>query len=172
MSHLLVPRQNWKYYNMKTELPMIKKKECGTCTKCCEGWLHATVRGHDMYPGKPCFFIEIGKGCKDYKNRPKEPCKSFSCSWLEIEEMPEKFKPENSGVIMHYKSNNGNPYFSITKAPNNPTIHFLSWAMIYARSRSANIFWNVDNNSYWVGNEEFINQMNEEYDAKNNLLEI
>jgi hypothetical protein len=86
--------------------------------------------------------------------------------------MPEKFKPENSGVIMHHKSNGGNPYFSINKAPNNPTIHFLSWAIIYARSRSINIVWHVDDNIYWVGNEKFINQMNKEFDSKNNSLQI
>jgi hypothetical protein len=141
----------------------MKKKECGTCTKCCEGWLHANIRGHDMYPGKPCFFVEIGKGCKDYKNRPKDPCKGFKCGWLHIEEMPEEFKPENSGVIMNYIPNNDNPYYSLNKAPNNPTVQLLSWAQIYCRSRNINILWYIDDQCWWIGNDEFGKQMSEEH---------
>ena len=134
-------------------------KECGTCTKCCEGWLVADIRGHSMSPGKPCFFVEIGKGCKDYENRPKEPCKNFVCGWIEIEDMPEEFRPEVSGAIMHFTENNGNPYLSLVKAPNNPTEQYLSWAIVYARSRGANMLWNIDDKSFWLGNEEFSKQM-------------
>lgn len=138
---------------------MVVKKECGTCTKCCEGWLSANIKGHDMYPGKPCFFVEIGKGCKDYENRPKEPCKIFSCGWTDIEDMPEEFRPEVSGVIMHFKENNGNPYIVLSKAPSNPTVQYLSWAIVFARSRNTNIFWFIDDRSWWLGNEEFCKQM-------------
>ncbi len=144
---------------MKTQLPMVVKKQCGTCTKCCEGWLHADIRGHKMYPGKPCFFVEIGKGCADYKNRPQEPCKSFTCGWIEIEDMPEEFRPEVSGVIMHFKPNNGNPYISLSKAPNNTTEQYLSWAIVYARSRDINIIWYIDDKSWWLGNDKFCKQM-------------
>jgi hypothetical protein len=112
-----------------------------------------------MSPGKPCFFVEIGKGCKDYKNRPKEPCKNFVCGWIEIEDMPEEFRPEVSGAIMHFTENNGNPYLSLVKAPNNPTEQYLSWAIVYARSRGANMLWNIDDKSFWLGNEEFSKQM-------------
>ena len=131
-------------------------KECGTCTKCCEGWLTADIKGHKMYPGKPCFFLEIGKGCTIYKNRPKDPCKGFQCGWTEIEDMPEEFKPEISGVIMHWKSEG---YWVISKAPDNPTSQFLSWAIIYARSRKQNILWNVDNRSWWIGDDDFCKNM-------------
>ena len=148
---------------MKTLLPMVVKKECGTCTKCCEGWLSANIKGHDMYPGKPCFFVEIGKGCNDYENRPKEPCKTFSCGWTDIEDMPEEFRPEVSGVIMHFKENNGNRYIRLAKAPNNPTEQYLSWAVIYARSRDINIIWYIDDKSWWLGNNEFCKQMELEH---------
>ena len=112
-----------------------------------------------MYAGKPCFFVEIGKGCTDYKNRPKDPCKTFNCGWIQIEDMPEKFRPEVSGVIMHFNENNGNPYIGLAKAPNNPTEQYLSWAIVYARSRDINIFWFIDDQSWWLGNKDFCNQM-------------
>jgi hypothetical protein len=134
-------------------------KECGSCTKCCEGWLKASIKGHDMYPGKPCFFVETDKGCTIYKDRPKDPCKDFSCSWLQIEDMPNDFKPEISGVIMHYKTNNGNPYFVISKAPNNPNENFLSWAISYAEKKNENILWFIEDKSFWIGNKDFCDQM-------------
>ena len=144
---------------MNTQSPMIVKKECGTCTKCCEGWLSADIKGHKMYPGKPCFFIEIGKGCTIYNDRPKDPCKDFICGWIQIEDMPEEFRPEVSGVIMDFKENNGNPYISLLKAPNNPTEQYLSWAIVYARSRGTNMLWYIDYKSWWLGNDEFCKQM-------------
>ncbi len=134
-------------------------RECGTCTKCCEGWLKGNIKGHEMYPGKPCFFVEIGKGCKDYENRPKEPCKSFECGWITIDEMPEEFKPSMSGVIMSRYENNGNPYIRINKAPNNPTEQYLSWAVVHAVSNKYNLLWAVDDKSWWIGNDKFLKQM-------------
>ena len=138
-------------------------KECGTCTKCCEGWLTANIKGHEMYPGKPCFFVEIGKGCKDYENRPKDPCKTFSCGWILIRDMPDNFKPSISGVIMYKNSNNGNPYISLVKAPNNPTEDLLFWAKSYAKFSNENILWHIDDRRYWAGTEDFCKQMEKEY---------
>ena len=137
----------------------IKKRECGTCTRCCEGWLLADIRGQRLFPGKPCIFVEIGKGCKDYENRPQEPCKRFACSWITIEDMPENFKPNISGVIMHMKDNNENPYIVLSKAPNNPTEQYLSWAVVYAKSKNMGIVWYVDDKSWWLGNDDFCKQM-------------
>jgi hypothetical protein len=148
---------------MKTELPMITKRECGTCTKCCEGWLTGNIKGHDMYPGKPCFFVEIGKGCKDYKNRPKNPCKNFLCGWRLIDDMPEEFKPEKTGVIVSLKKENDIEYMVLSKAPNNPTEQLLSWAIVFARLRNLNILWYIDDKSWWMGSEDFSKQMAEEH---------
>ena len=138
---------------------MITKKECGTCTKCCEGWLKAKIIEHDMYPGKPCFFIETGKGCTIYADRPKDPCKDFLCAWMKIEDMPDEFKPENCGVIMHYQQNDGNPYISITEAPLSPSAKYLSWALLYATNTHQNIIWSVDGVFWWLGNNDFCKQM-------------
>ena len=144
---------------MKTELPMITKRECGACTKCCEGYLIANIRGIPIGNGKPCMFVDIGKGCKDYENRPQDPCKSFECGWIAIDEMPEEFKPSISGVIMTRYKNNGNPYIRLNKAPNNPTEQYLTWAVIYAVNNNYNLIWAVDNKNWWIGNENFLNQM-------------
>jgi hypothetical protein len=138
-------------------------KECGTCTKCCEGWLTASINGHDMFPGKPCFFLEIGNRCTIYQDRPKDPCKDFLCGWLQIEDMPKEFKPDKSGVIMNYIKNNNNPYWYLWKSPNNPTEDLLSWAISYAKKKNENILWFIDDRSFWIGNKEFCDQMEIEY---------
>jgi hypothetical protein len=135
-------------------------KECGTCTKCCEGWLtHPDIRGHSMYPGKTCFFLEINKGCRDYENRPENPCKNFKCGWLTIDDMPEEFKPEKSGVIMHVVKENNITFCSLTKAPNDPNADFLSWAISFVASKGLNLFWSINNKSFWIGSPEFCDTM-------------
>ena len=63
------------------------KRECGTCTKCCEGWLTGEALGHNFYPGKPCHFLAVNKGCTVYAKRPKDPCSSYKCAWLANEDI-------------------------------------------------------------------------------------
>ena len=73
-------------------------RHCAPCTKCCEGWLSATVYAHQMYPGVPCAYL--GKDCTIYKNRPEDPCKKFVCEWLADETIPAYMQPNLSGAII------------------------------------------------------------------------
>ena len=133
-------------------------KECESCTKCCEGWLIADIHGHKMFPGNPCFFLEQDLGCREYENRPEDPCKIFNCGWKEIPDMPDEFKPEMSGVIMHYKPDDN--CWVLSKAPNNPSVQLLSWAMLFILSNGYNFVWNIDDKRWWIGSEEFCATMN------------
>ena len=150
---------------MKTELPMITKRECGTCTKCCEGHLMANVRGRDVGPGKPCIFVEIGKGCKEYDKRPKDPCKSFTCGWLDTEEIPEEFKPDKSGVIFTFRTTDELkiPYMGIHSAPNDPSSKILTWAFINAASKPFNLVWELEKKGYYFGTADFCKEMKKVY---------
>ena len=73
-------------------------KQCGTCTKCCEGWLHGEVNNHQFYPGVPCDYL--GSNCTIYKNRPEHPCRTFVCEWLVDDTIPEYMRPDRSGAII------------------------------------------------------------------------
>jgi hypothetical protein len=73
--------------------------------------------------------------------------------------MPDKFKPEVCGVILHLEENNENEYFAIINAPSEPSAEYLSWAITFARSKNINIVWYVDDRGWWLGNEEFCKQM-------------
>ena len=134
----------------------MSSKSCGTCTRCCEGWFSADIKGHKMDLGKPCYFIEIGKGCTIYNDRPQDPCKNFLCGWMLIDEMPDEFKPENSGVIMHWRKEG---YWVLTKAPNNPSHNLLSWAIFYAKSKEQNIVWYTNDRGWWLGDDDFCKKM-------------
>lgn len=158
------------------------KKNCGSCTKCCEGFLIANIKGsiflknseipghstefkinNNIGNGKACYFLEINKGCKIYNKRPIDPCKTFSCGWLDIESMPEEFKPENSGMIMHYTKTLDHYYWTIVEAPNKLTTEFLSWAISYCIEKKQNILWYINKKPYWLGTEKFSNLMLEKH---------
>jgi hypothetical protein len=136
-------------------------RECDSCTKCCEGHLTATVRGNKMYPGKPCIFVEIGKGCKEYNKRPKDPCKSFSCTWKILKEMPEDFKPDKSGVIFTYRTTDDLKinYMKIHAAPNNPSPEILTWAFLHVVKNKYNLVWEIDDKVYYYGSIDFCSEM-------------
>lgn len=150
--------------NIKTQLPIVAKKECGTCTKCCEGILNANIRGHDMGFGKPCFFVEIGKGCGDYSNRPEHPCKSYSCIWLLDPDIPDWLKPEKSNVIIDAEEIDGMVYLRLVGANSDViTTDILSWALVYSKKKNCNISWDYNQVVYWLGSDEFCNAMEAKY---------
>jgi hypothetical protein len=76
------------------------KRECGSCTACCDGWMAGVIYGHEMKPGVRCHFVQDG-GCSIYERRPQSPCKSFVCGWMTPgNPFPEEFRPDRLGVII------------------------------------------------------------------------
>ena len=146
-------------------LPIVsKKKECGTCTKCCEGWLKADINDQKIFPGKPCIFVrqnpEDGFGCNNYKDRPENPCKTYRCFWLDNESVPDAFKPENTGVIIDILEIRGFICLRLNPAPKSPDVHLLSWAFKYAYTNGLNMYWDIDGQTHWVGSLDFVDMMN------------
>ena len=75
-----------------------KSRSCDGCTRCCEGWLQAEALGKRFFPGQPCHWLSIGKGCTVYEDRPPV-CTSFTCAWLDNHFLPEWFKPSDAAII-------------------------------------------------------------------------
>lgn len=117
-------------------------RQCGTCTKCCEGWLMGDINLRTMYPGKPCYLLDIGKGCSDYENRPAFPCRVFNCAWIVDQGIPEEYKPENSGVIPKYTNRNGQKSLFLIPAPNHPSEDMLDWFKQFCSRMGYELFWN------------------------------
>lgn len=137
------------------------ERTCDGCTKCCEGWLNTTVKGQPIFPGKPCHYVSPGKGCSVYKTRPKEPCRTFKCSWLQDPTIPEWMAPKDSGVIILHNTIDGNRFVELVTTGESVPEHVLSWFILWGLSTTGNIRWmNKHGVSYWHGTPEFANAMN------------
>lgn len=135
-------------------------KQCGDCTKCCDGSLTATIRGHDMYPGKPCFFVQLGKGCGDYDNRPEDPCRSYKCFWLSNEDMPEEFKPSLSGIIINFHQESGLEYLKIVQVESVINKDLIDWIIGYITKLNINAAFHINDKIYYIGSTKFVEVMN------------
>jgi hypothetical protein len=74
------------------------KRECGSCTACCEGWLESDEL--NMRPGRACQHCTQA-GCAIYDQRPEDPCIRFICGWLQDgSPLPDHLRPDRAGVIV------------------------------------------------------------------------
>lgn len=132
------------------------KRECGTCTKCCEGHLAGEALGHAFFRGRPCHFLAIGKGCTVYAKRPQEPCVTYKCAWLTDDTLPEWIKPSESNAIIDWRLVDGIKYLNIREAGNVLSSRTLTWAIQYCLKTKSNLFWELEGNSNWYGSPEFV----------------
>lgn len=129
-------------------------KECGTCTKCCDGTLFGVVKGHKMYPGKPCFFLQNNK-CSDYENRPMYPCKKYECLWLSDPDVPDFMKPENANVIVDIEKFENTEYMTLTKCNEEYSKEVLNFCIDYAKRKNILFIWNNEKNeAKFMGDQE------------------
>ncbi len=134
---------------------------CGECTACCEGWLIADINGVHMEPGKPCYLLQIGKGCTDYENRPQNPCKGFECEWLRQPDLyPEEMRPDRARAIFSRQEVDGVQYLRITEMGKRLDAEVLSHGVKITLGTRGNLYWEVDGKMHWFGNKGFIDVMN------------
>lgn len=137
-------------------------RECGSCTKCCEGYLMGEAHGKPFYQGRPCHFVAIGKGCSIYIDRPKEPCVSYKCEWLQNEDIPVWFKPNEINTIITKRKIKDTKieYWEILEAGDTLQSNVLSWLIVHALNNNINIRWTANGGPHWVGSDEFMKMMN------------
>ena len=115
-------------------------RQCGECTACCQGWAEGEIRGHRMFAGQHCHFLEAG-ACTIYDERPQSPCRNFVCGWLlPNSPFPESFRPDRVGVIIVPMKWHEQPAFVLLSAGNDPGPQLLQWMQAYAR-RSGSPFY-------------------------------
>lgn len=135
-------------------------KTCNGCTKCCEGYLSGKVKNIPFYLNKPCFFLEINKGCSIYEERPESPCKTFNCLWKKEKSFPEKFKPNLINAIVYERFTKNNiPYVEILNCEKNINKDFLEYIKIYCKETNKNLFWKEDDMGHALGSSSFIKEM-------------
>jgi hypothetical protein len=153
-------------------LPIVEGRSCDGCTKCCEGYLVGVVNEKQFGFGEPCFLVQIGKGCKDYENRPEYPCKAFQCEWLINPDVPEDYKPSESNVIMSTRYIDENTkYLELIEAGEKLNPSVLSWSIGYSLENESNLLWSISDDTFWVGDEEFNDLMNSSIESSEEYVQ-
>ena len=144
-----------------TKLEIIQDRSCGTCTKCCEGWLSANIKGHEMHPGKPCFFLADGK-CTDYGGRPNT-CKVYNCAWKsESETFPEWMRPDRTGVIISKITLPSRPdltHYEVAESGGNLDVKTLNWLIQWSIDKGVNLFYEIEGKHHAIGSPAFKQSM-------------
>lgn len=115
-------------------------RSCSGCTKCCDGTLGGNSHGHDFFPGKPCFFVILNKGCTIYEDRPSPQCTNYQCEWLINEDYPEELKPSLTDMVI---SNNGSE-LHVTVNGDKYKPEYLEFVKEYAIKTNQELSWYVD----------------------------
>jgi hypothetical protein len=140
-------------------------RQCGDCTKCCEGWLANEIHGHFTWPGKKCQFVETGTGCSIYEDRP-ETCQRFECEWLKNYDVPAWLKPNKSNVILRMKYLDNIKYLEIIEAGEKLSAEVLSWALsLIVKKEIENMKYQISGGWCYFGTEEFYNAIRKNFDA-------
>ena len=70
---------------------------CGECGLCCK-LLSAPSLGKP--PRKWCTHFRRRSGCDIYADRPAE-CRGFNCGWLLTPSLPDDWRPDRAGFLLH-----------------------------------------------------------------------
>jgi hypothetical protein len=134
------------------------QRSCGSCNKCCEGWLLGQAYGFNFYPSNPCHFLCDSK-CSIYENRPDDPCKSYNCEWIVNGEIPGWMKPDQINAIITKRKLKDIYYFSVSEAGEFLRSDVLSWLLLYCLNNSYNLEYNLKGGKYFIGSLEFQQMM-------------
>jgi hypothetical protein len=145
------------------------RRECGTCTACCDGWVVGTIHGHDMKPGVPCHFR--GEGCcAIYESRPEEPCRSFACGWLlPGSPFPEDFRPDRLGVMIIPIRWRSRAAYILRSAGRDPDERLLGWMQDFSARTGAPFFYERAGERYGFGPEAFRQEMLQKHESGQKL---
>ncbi len=144
------------------------RRECGTCTACCEGPIVATIYGHEMKPGQPCYFLK-DTGCSIYERRPGV-CRNFVCGWLAAgSPFPEDFRPDKLGVIMVRIEWRGQPAYILRSAGRDPDENLLAWMREFSTRSGAPFFYEQRGERFGFGLPEFQHEMLEKVESGERL---
>lgn len=129
-------------------------RSCDSCSKCCE-WFEGTVHGKAFWPGRPCHYS--CNGCTIYETRPENPCKSYSCMWLDNSiDFPEWIKPDKVNAIFTWKTVNGIQYMDLIEAGEIMRSDVLGWAILHAITNNMNFQFQIKGGKTRIGSPEFL----------------
>ena len=140
---------------VNTALVLDPSRSCGTCTACCDGWLTANIRGHEMRVGVPCHFRGEG-GCAIYEDRPVDPCRGFHCAWrLSGNPFPESFRPERLGAIILAKQWRDRVAYYLVPAGRELDASLLEWMRKHSEVTGTPFLFEINGRYRGFGSAEF-----------------
>ena len=136
-----------------------RARQCGPCTACCQGWAEGEIRGHRMFAGQPCHFLEQG-ACTIYAERPQSPCRNFVCGWLLAgSPLPDEFRPDRCGVIVVPTRWRERAAFVLLSAGNDASPPMLAWMQAYAQTTGSPFFYQANGERVGYGPPAFQQEM-------------
>lgn len=141
----------------------LKDRECGECTKCCEGRLEAVIYGQRMHPGNPCRFLCKSNGCTIYNDRPENPCRIYKCAWIADDTFPLWMQPHLTNIIINKKTalNDAITYYDVIEAGGKMSAETLNWLLTWALKNRKNISYEILGRVHHLGDGPFVQYMNE-----------
>lgn len=132
-------------------------RECGECNECCK-WLNIDdVHGHEVKPGKPCFFLCEEKNCTIHEERP-EVCKSYQCAWSQGI-LPQWMKPNKVNAIVNVEKWGTNKEYQLLKVIETGQEYdtkVLSWIINFCIKTDTPLIYQVDGGWNFLGSPEFL----------------
>jgi hypothetical protein len=150
------------------------KRECGTCSECCQGHLYGDAHGIPFFPGQPCHYWDPSNscgGCSIHKDRPPI-CSDFECLWKQTKQMPQWMRPDRTKVLMYqraYQDVEGDylepgeviNWISAVECNQKMDSAMLSWLIQQARNNDWNLHYQINKVDHYLGSEVFHNFVNE-----------
>ena len=78
----------------------------GDCSECCR-LLAIQMEDYFTPQGKWCKYC-TKPGCSIYNTSIPKSCKDYFCGWIQNENIPDKYKPNLSGIVLEVLDNNPN----------------------------------------------------------------
>ena len=156
------------------------KRECGSCSECCMGWLTGTIYEYKMHAHNPCHFVDTNKCggcCSIYEHRPKM-CSDYKCMWLKHPVLfPEWMKPEKSKVIVTARmiedpvDKVNIEYWQVRECGQTIDSSVLNWIIRQVRYFDGNCSYQVAGEWFHMGSDTFLELVTGTANPKFNVTE-
>ena len=134
-------------------------RQCGECTACCQGWAEGEIRGHRMFAGQHCHFLQQG-ACSIYDQRPQSPCRNFVCAWLaDGSPFPDEYRPDKVGVIIVPMRWRERAAYVLLSAGNDAPPQMLAWMKAFAQRTGSPFYYQQNGERLGYGPPAFQQEM-------------
>lgn len=130
-------------------------RQCGSCTKCCEGHLYAEIYGQELTKGNACRFLT--DKCSIYDLPRPHVCGEFRCGWLRNEKnfLPDWMRPDISKQIIIFHRLPECEWFEVVSAGEQMSIVMLTWLVGEAKRKNLNLKYKIEEQVFLIGDETF-----------------